>query len=139
MRGEISIAVTILMLALAGCSHNNLDSTGISSQLRATSSLAMETGVFIDYLGTGHSTAAFARSHAEYLAQELEDQRRKLEGARAAPPLDRALELCRAQQEQLERELRRLESAIGHPEELPEIARQIRAIGDAAAAAREEL
>jgi hypothetical protein len=139
MRGEISIAVTVLMLALAGCSHSNLDSTGISSQLRATSSLAMETGVFIDYLGTRHSTAAFARSHAEYLAQELEEQRRKLEGARAAPPLDRTLELCRREQEQLGSELRRLQSAIGHPEELPGIARKIRAIGDAAAAAREGL
>jgi hypothetical protein len=139
MSRDTPIAAAVLMLALTGCSQKTLDSTGISSQLRATSSLAMEADVFIEYLRTGHSSAAFARSHAEYLARELDDERHELEGARTAPPLMGTLELCRAQQEQLGRELRRLEPAIGHPGELPEIARQIRAAGEAAAQARKGL
>jgi hypothetical protein len=139
MRRERPIAVTILILTLAGCSQHSLDSTELSSRLRATSSLAAEANVFIDYLGRTQSTAAFARGHAEYLAQEVDEERHDLEGARVVAPLRPALELCRAQQEQLAREFRRLELAIGHPEELPEIAKQIRAIGDAAAQARGKL
>jgi len=139
MRRETSIAVSLVMLAFAGCSHKALDSKDLSSRLRATSSLATEADVFIEYLGTGHATSTFARGHAEYLAQELEDERRDLEGASAGASLRSALALCQAQQEQLARELRRLPSAIGHSEELPEIASQIRAIGQAAAQAREGL
>jgi hypothetical protein len=82
---------------------------------------------------------AFAHSHAEYLAQELEQERQDLEGARAAAPLGSALQLCRSEQEELGREFRRLESAIGHPAELRDIAKRIRAIGSAAAQARQGL
>jgi hypothetical protein len=139
MHREKPIAVTILILTLAGCSQHNLDSTELSSRLRATSSLAAEANVFIDYLGRTRSTAAFARGHAEYLAQEVDEERHDLEGARVVPPLRPALELCREQQAALGREFRRLESAIGHPDQLPEIAKQIRSIGDAAARAREAL
>jgi len=139
MRREISIALTVLLPALTGCSRHTLDSRDLSSSLRATSSLAAEAGVFIEYLGRGQSTAAFARSHAEYLAQELDDERQDLDGASVAPPLRPALELCHRQQEQLDREFRQLESAIGHPDQLREIAKQIRAIGDAVSQARESL
>jgi hypothetical protein len=135
MRREISIALTVLLTALTGCSPHRVDARDLSSSLRATSSLAAEAGVFIEYLGGGHSTATFARGHAEYLVRELEDERRELEGAGVEPPLRPLLELCQRQQEQLDRELRRLESAIGHPDKLPDIATQIRAIGAAAAQA----
>jgi hypothetical protein len=139
MRREISIALTVLLVALAGCSQKTLDSKDLASSLRATSSLATEAGVFIEYLGAGHSTATFARGHAEYLLQELEDQRHDLQGGRVASSLRPALELCETQQKQLGGELRLLQSAIGRPDELPGIAKQIRAIGDAAARAREGL
>jgi hypothetical protein len=139
MRREISIALTVLLAALGGCSSHTLDSKDLSSSLRATSSLAAEAGVFIEYLGSGHSTATFARGHAEYLAQEIDDERDDLEGARVASPLRPSLELCETEQEQLGREFRLLQSAVGHPDELPEIAKQIRAIGQAAAQAREGL
>ncbi len=129
----------LVVLALAGCSHKTLDSKDVSSSLRATASLAAEANVFIEYLGTGHSTATFARGHSEYLAQELDDERQDLKGASVADSLSPALEVCRAQQEQLGRELRRLQLAMGHPDELAEIAKQVRAIGDAATHAREGL
>jgi hypothetical protein len=127
------------MLALAGCSQKTLDSKDLSSSLRATASLAAEADVFIEYLSSGHSTATFAREHAGYLVQELEDERNDLEGVRVAPPLHPALELCQSRQEELGRELRQLQSAAGHLEELPGIGKQIRAIGQAAAQAREGL
>ena len=139
MRHETSIAVTLLTLALAGCTRKTFDSKDLSSSLRATSSLAAEADVFIEYLGTGHSTETFARGHAGYLAQELNDERKDLEGASVAASLGQELAVCRAEQEQLGREFRRLQAAIGHPDELPDIAKQIRAIGDAAAQAREGL
>lgn len=139
MRREISIALTVLLAALAGCSHKTLDSRDLSSSLRATASLAAEADVFIEYLRTGHSTATFARGHAESLVRELEDERQDLESASVAAPLRSALEHCETQQEQLGRELRRLQSAVGRPDELPDIAKQIRAIGHAAAQAREGL
>jgi len=135
MRREISIALTVLLPALTGCTRHMLDARDLISSLRATSSLATEAGVFITYLGSGHSTATFARGHAEYLVRELEDERRELQGAGVDPSLRPSLEVCQSQQEQLGRELRRLESAIGRPDELPEIATRIRAIGTAAAQA----
>ncbi|HEY4087690.1 MAG TPA: hypothetical protein VGM43_17240 [Bryobacteraceae bacterium] len=139
MRREISIALTVLLAALGGCSSHTLDSKDLSSSLRATSSLAAEAGVFIEYLGSGHSTDAFARGHAEYLRQELDDERQDLQGARVSSSLRPSFDLCETQQEQLGRELRLLKLAIGQPDELADIARQIRAIGQAAAQAREGL
>jgi len=139
MRCETSIAITLLTLALAGCSHKTLDSSDLSSTLRATASLAAEADVFIEYLGSGRPTSTFARGHAEYLVEELEDERSDLEGASVAASLRPALERCRTQQEQLGRELRRLQLAVDHSEELPEIAKQIRGIGQAAAQTRRSL
>lgn len=139
MRREISTALTVLLPALVGCSSHTLDSKDLSSSLRATSSLAADADVFIEYLGSGHSTATFARAHAGYLIQELEDERQDLAGARVAPQMGPSLDFCQKQQEELRGELRTLESAIGHPDELPDIRKQIRAIGQAAAQARSGL
>jgi hypothetical protein len=139
MHRETPIAVAVLVCALAGCAPRPLDSRDLASSLRATSSLAAEAGIFIDYLNSGRPAAAFARAHAEYLLKELDDESHDLDGARVVPPLRPTLETCRAQQQQLGRELRRLDAALAHPDELAEIAKQIRAIGESAAQARASL
>ncbi|HVW08177.1 MAG TPA: hypothetical protein VHC90_06325 [Bryobacteraceae bacterium] len=136
MRRETPIAAAILVTALAGCGTHSLDSKELSSSLRATASLAAETNLFIGYLQSGYAPPIFARAHADYLARELDDERRSLDTARVNAQLLSAFTFCREQQDELGVELRRLELALQDPEQLAQIRARIETIGASAAQVR---
>ncbi len=139
MRRETPIAAAILITALTGCGPHALDSKDLSSSLHATASLAAETDVFIQYVQSGQASPTFARTHADYLARELDDERETLDAARVDARLRPALTLCRAQQDQLGLELGRLELALQNPDQLAQIAARVRNIGTAVSQARASL
>jgi hypothetical protein len=104
--------MAVLLLTLTGCAPRRLDSRDLSSSLRATASLAAETAVFQNYLRSGHATATYARMHANYLAEELADERRSLDGVRVDPDLEGMLAQCRNRQEKLAGQLEQLRTAL---------------------------
>lgn len=101
----------MLAFAGAGMAAPTLSADDLARASRALSSIAAETGFFLELCDRGELTAAYARIHLDKLAQRQRETAKKLERP-AAPAIAGAAAQARALSAALGRRLQDLEGRL---------------------------
>jgi hypothetical protein len=95
-----------LLLFLASCSETNtIHPEDLRSEIRSSISLASETEWFIGQVQEGRITRQFAKTHLDYLSEEVMHSRKELNKSPADSGIAGRLEACRMQLDALGKEL----------------------------------
>jgi hypothetical protein len=120
------ILLVSLAAAYAGCSHRKtIDRDQAQSAIRSAISFAAESEMFIGYLRRGQATDAFARSHLQYLENEIRRSETNLGGVTSDADTSQAVRDCRAQLRQLENTLSEVRAALHDKDTLSRAAKSV--------------
>jgi hypothetical protein len=118
VRKTTSLACLALAV-LSSCSRQKAISRDeLQSKLRSASSVAAETGTFLDYVRQKRATDEYAKGHIEYLSSELTHTAKELRELR--PPAGAAAQFTngRKQVDALAAALSQLSNHIDRPDEI---------------------
>ena|SRR5947209_7988668 len=94
------------ILVLSACSRDTtLTRDNLRSEINSAKSLASETAMFLDYARQNRATKQYAQGHIEYLTEEIEQSRKKLQESPPAQGEEDALQKLKAQVDALNSEL----------------------------------
>jgi Tfp pilus assembly protein PilP len=98
--------VACALLVLCACSRNkSLTKDELRSELTSVKSLAAEAEMFLDYVRQNRATKFYAQGHIEYLTEEIEQSRKKLQKSSPVQGEEDAAQKLRAQFDALNAEL----------------------------------
>jgi hypothetical protein len=114
----IVLLPALLSLAVSCAQHQTVSRDELHADLVSTTSIAAEAALSIDMVSRGQVTRNFAVGHFLYLANQLDDSAKEIDGSLPAAGLEQRLKDSRVQVHALSAELRAVVSEVGNPDAL---------------------